>query len=69
MADDPFALFDAWYAESGRDLLVLFNSAEVPSKYGSWGLLESQEQPTERAPKYRAFRDRLTALSMPSSQR
>lgn len=56
-------MFDAWYSQSGRDLLVLFNSAEMPSKYGSWGLLENQEQLPERAPKFRAFRDQLVKLS------
>jgi hypothetical protein len=57
-------MFDTWYAESGRELLVLFNSAEMPSKFGSWGLLESQEQLPERAPKYRAFREQLVKLSL-----
>jgi hypothetical protein len=57
-------MFDAWYSASGRDLLVLFNSAEMPSKYGSWGLLENQEQLPERAPKYRAFRDQLVKLAI-----
>jgi hypothetical protein len=57
-------MFDAWYAESGRDLLVLFNSADMPSKYGSWGLLESQEQLPEQAPKYRAFREQLVRLTL-----
>lgn len=61
-------MFDAWYAHSGRDLLVLFNTAEMPSKYGSWGLLENQEQLPERAPKYRAFRDRLIKLSLVNKQ-
>jgi hypothetical protein len=57
-------MFDAWFTESGGELLVLFNSAEQPTKYGSWGLLESQEQLPERAPKYRAFRDRLVRMSL-----
>jgi hypothetical protein len=57
-------MFDAWYAESGRDLLVLFNSADMPSKYGSWGLLESQEQLPEQAPKYRAYREQLVRLTL-----
>jgi hypothetical protein len=57
-------MFDTWYAESGRELLVLFNSAETPSKYGSWGLLEFQEQLPERAPKYRAYRDELVKLAL-----
>ncbi len=56
-------MFDAWYKESGRELMVLFNSAELPGKHGSWGLLESQEQPMERAPKYRAYREQLAELS------
>ena len=55
-------MFAAWYAESGRDLLVLFNSADMPSKYGSWGLLETQDQQSEQAPKYRAFREQLVRL-------
>ena len=57
-------MFDAWFSESGNELLVLFNSAELPTKYGSWGLLESQEQLPEKAPKYRAFRDRLVRMSL-----
>ena len=57
-------MFDAWYAASGNDLMVLFNSAAQPSKFGSWGLLESQEQPPERAPKYLAFRQRLVELAL-----
>jgi hypothetical protein len=59
-------MFDAWYAASGHDLLVLFNSAETPSKFGSWGLLESQEQLPERAPKYQAFREQLVKLALSS---
>jgi len=57
-------MFDAWYAASGRELMVLFNSAEAPSKYGAWGLLEFQEQLPERAPKYRAYRDQLVKLAL-----
>lgn len=57
-------MFDAWYGESGRELLVLFNSAEMPTKYGSWGLLESQVQAPELAPKYRAYREQLVKLSL-----
>lgn len=56
-------MFDAWYAESGGELLVLFNSAERPGKHGAWGLLESQEQPDDHAPKYRAFVARLAELA------
>jgi hypothetical protein len=35
-------------------LLLLFVSAGLPSKYGSWGLIEYTGQPASAAPKYRA---------------
>jgi hypothetical protein len=61
-------MLDAWYENSGQGLMVLFNFAERPGKYGSWGLLEGQEQPLGQAPKYQAFFDRLQRLSAsPSS--
>ena len=56
-------MLDAWYDNSGQGLMVLFNFAETPNKYGAWGLLESQEQELQRAPKYQAFFDRLQRLS------
>lgn len=56
-------MLDAWYENSGQGLLMLFNFAETPNKYGAWGLLEGQEQPMTRAPKYQAFFDRLQRLS------
>ena len=58
-------MLDAWYENSGQGLMVLFNFAETPSKYGAWGLLESQEQELSKAPKYQAFFDRLQRLSTP----
>jgi hypothetical protein len=58
-------MLDAWYENSGQGLMVLFNFAETPSKYGAWGLLESQEQELSQAPKYQAFFDRLQRLSTP----
>jgi hypothetical protein len=45
------------WAEAGGDLYALFAYVAAPSKWGSWGLLEYQDQPAEDAPKYRAFRD------------
>jgi hypothetical protein len=45
------------WSEAGGDLYVLFNYVTTPSKWGSWGLLEYQDQPTGDAPKYRAFVD------------
>ena len=42
-----------WFA-AGGDLYAVFSSVGQPSKWGSWGLLEYQDQPIEAAPKYRA---------------
>jgi hypothetical protein len=57
-------MLDAWYEESDQGLMMLFNYMESPNKFGVWGLLESQEQPVERAPKYQAFFDRLQRLGL-----
>jgi hypothetical protein len=57
---------DTWYAHSDNGLMVLFNYIEAPSKFGAWGLLESQEQRLETAPKYQAYFDRLQRLATPS---
>ena len=54
---------DTWYEQSDNGLMVLFNYIEAPSKFGVWGLLESQEQRLDTAPKYQAFVDRLQRLS------
>jgi hypothetical protein len=62
-------LLDAWYKESGDGLMVLFNYAEAPTKFGSWGLLENQEQRLEAAPKYKAFMERLQKLSFRAAER
>ncbi len=45
-----------WFA-AGGDLFMVFSSVGGPSKWGSWGILEFQNQPTEDAPKYRAVVD------------
>lgn len=55
-------MLDAWYEESGDDLMVLFTHIYEPTKYGMWGLLESQTDVNEGAPKYDAFRARVEAL-------
>jgi hypothetical protein len=47
-----------WFAEGGG-LYVAFNYVYAPTKYGSWGLLEYQDQPLRDAPKYRAILDML----------
>jgi hypothetical protein len=55
-------MLDAWYRQSDDGLMMLFDYIEAPSKFGEWGLLESQEQPMQSAPKYQAFYDRLQRL-------
>ena len=62
-------LLDAWYRESGNGLMVLFNFAEAPTKYGAWGLLENQEQKPEAAPKYQAFVERVQRLNFAAAER
>ena len=46
-------LLKGWKAAGGNEMM-LFNSIESYSKWGSWGLLEHQFQPREEAPKYSA---------------
>jgi hypothetical protein len=55
-------MLDAWYTKSDGGLMMLFDYIEAPSKFGVWGLLETQEQRMETAPKYQAFYDRLQRL-------
>lgn len=43
-----------WYAISGSTFVV-FSNVSRPSKWGSWGMLEYQDQPAAEAPKYRAI--------------
>jgi hypothetical protein len=45
------------WADAGGDVYVFFNYVTAPSKWGAWGLLEYQDQPTKEAHKYRAFVD------------
>lgn len=42
------------WSEAGGGLYVLYHYVGAPGKWGSWGLLEYQDQPVEDAPKYRA---------------
>lgn len=46
-----------WHKASGGGLFVAFSNVAKPSKWGSWGSLEYQEQPAPAAPKYRALAD------------
>lgn len=49
---------ESWRLAGGR-LFALFSSVGKPSKYGSWGLLESTVQDVATAPKYRAVLELL----------
>src|SRR5207248_11607878 len=47
-----------WFAEGGG-LYGVFSYVGAPSKWGSWGVLEYQDQPLDQAPKLRAVLDTL----------
>ena len=47
-----------WFA-AGGGVYVAFVYVEAPSKVGSWGVLEFQDQPVADAPKYQAILDVL----------
>jgi len=44
----------AWM-QSGGELSVYFSFCEAPGKFGSWGALEYQDQPSSEAPKWAAL--------------
>jgi hypothetical protein len=48
----------AWM-QSGGELAVYFSSCEPPGKFGTWGALEYQDQPSAEAPKWAALRAML----------
>jgi hypothetical protein len=50
----------SWH-ENGGGLLMLFSFVSRPGKWGSWGLLEWQDQPRRSAPKYDAVMDYVEA--------
>lgn len=54
------------WADAGGDVYVLFNYVTAPSKWGSWGLLEYQDQPVAEAHKYRAFLDAGAGAARPA---
>ncbi|BHH82420.1 PKD domain-containing protein [Desulforhopalus sp. 52FAK] len=45
-----------WFANVGN-VFANFSYVTRPSKYGSWGILEYQDQPIEEAPKFQAIRN------------
>jgi hypothetical protein len=51
-----------WFAEGGSTF-VTFNSVGQPSKWGSWGILEYQDQSIQQAPKYRALSEMAGELT------
>jgi len=51
MKDIYDTMFDAWF-NYGGDIFMVFSSVSLPSKWGSWGILEYLEQPVTEAPKY-----------------
>ncbi len=55
MKDLYLEMFAVWELNGGS-LFTVFNNIAIPSKWGSWGILEYQNQPIEDAPKYDAIR-------------
>jgi hypothetical protein len=51
-----------WFSEGGSTF-VAFNSVGQPSKWGSWGALEYQDQSVQHAPKYNALVDMARELA------
>ena len=54
--------FNLWSQRAGGDLFMAFNNVMMPGKFGSWGLLEYQDQPIDTAWKYRAVSDAIHGL-------
>jgi hypothetical protein len=54
---DVYRKHFAHWAAAGGGLFAIFSNVAAPSKWGSWGVLEYQDQPTADAPKYRAYLD------------
>lgn len=59
MGDLYRAYLSQWNQLTDRAVLCLFNSVYPPGRFGSWGLLEYEGQPPEKAPKYQAVLDHL----------
>ena len=54
------------WQECGGGLFCVFSSLGGPSKWGSWGILESEKQNPATAPKYQAFQELLIKRSRPT---
>lgn len=59
MTDFYMDMYKQW-SEIGGGLIVWFATTDKPTKWGSWGLLESMGQDPEKAPKYQAIRNMFT---------
>jgi hypothetical protein len=51
-----------WFKEGGGAFLP-YSFVGQPSKWGSWGVLEYQDQPVQQAPKYRALAEMAKELT------
>lgn len=49
--------YDMWYTESDGELMLAFNFVDNYSKYGFFGNLESMDQDTSTAPKWKALNE------------
>ncbi len=58
MKDIYLNMFDVWF-QNGGTLFSAFSNICIPTKWGSWGMLEYQNQPIEDAPKYEAIKEAL----------
>jgi hypothetical protein len=61
-------LLDAWVKAGGGPFLV-FGDVQAPTPFGSWGLLEHQDQDPATAPKYRAVTDYINRHRTETSPR
>lgn len=48
-----------WDTVTGKSLMIMYNSAQPPTKWGSWGHQEYESQAMAEAPKYRAVADHI----------
>jgi len=51
-----------WFDTANSGLFVNFSYVSPPGQYGSWGILEYQDQPISEAPKYQALIDIIDYL-------
>jgi len=58
MKDIYISMYNSWISNGGG-IFTVFSNVAGWSKYGSWGILEYQDQPIGNAPKYTAIRQLL----------